>query len=783
MKVVIFQPPVTQLNTPYPSGAYLSSFFKHEQSIFPHIESVTWYDLSNSLFHSVFSKQGLQKLFTLSTEKALSLAAKADKKGDEATSFNLRRYISESDNWINTIDTIIAITCNNSTFSARELCHEFVRSPYTPRGSRMEQYLSTINRDVTADDARILASLALADLSDYISTVFDSHFSLVRYAESLACSTSDFSQVVQSLDSPILHHYLQPLVCSIIEQLFLTSDVNTKVQLSCDKTKSKRNLLNDKLQSTNASVEYLFCISVPFPGTFTAALSIAKILRENFPENSLISIGGGYVNTELRNVSESNLFSFTDILSYDRGYGSYHQLLSSGLGLSNVSKEQLFSSIGKIRFNQNGVIIPQKEYDKQTIDYEDTLTRTLIPDYSSIDFSEYPRLADDYNPMHRLWSDGSWLKAFLAHGCYWHRCTFCDNTLDYVCNYKMVDVRSLYNGLLTQSQKTSIRGIHFTDEAAPPYALQVFAEENCRYHRPLTFWGNIRFEKVFTRDLTDFLAYSGLTGVSGGLESATPSGLEAVNKGIEMEHIVSACAAFKESGVLVHAYMIFGYWQETPQELINSLETLRQMFIAGLLDSTFFHKFTLTRHSGAFASWQQGKLSSLHPLITTSNGSKPPFAENDLRFTGEEKSAIYSDGLNTAVENWMHGNGLNKPVHKWFAFKMPQPTIESNYIDNLIQKYEKQRDNEYAQPQQTTSRYLWLGGKPIVCKNKLLWMYMGEMNELQLKTPTDAENIAMQLLALQPETVLQTEQPFSQKNTPLPKDVFLAVRGAGLIKL
>ena len=77
--------------------------------------------------------------------------------------------------------------------------------------------------------------------------------------------------------------------------------------------------------------------------------------------------------------------------------------------------------------------------------------------------------------MHRIWSDGSWLKAYLAHGCYWHGCTFCDTSLDYVNGYKMIDTQKLYNHLVKQAQKTQTRGIHFVDEAAPPVSLKNFA--------------------------------------------------------------------------------------------------------------------------------------------------------------------------------------------------------------------------------------------------------------------------------------------------------------------
>ena len=97
----------------------------------------------------------------------------------------------------------------------------------------------------------------------------------------------------------------------------------------------------------------------------------------------------------------------------------------------------------------------------------------------------------------------------------------------------------------------------------------------------MTFWGNIRFEKTFSRDIADFLAYGGLIGVSAGLESATGNGLTKIHKGTDLDSIVSACCAFKEAGILVHAYMIYGYWNETPLDLINSMETLRQFYDNG----------------------------------------------------------------------------------------------------------------------------------------------------------------------------------------------------------
>ena len=152
MKVVIIQPPIVQLNTPYPSGAYLQDFFKKLKSfsnldsqlsfqsdicqtsqnaqnpldleavkkLSPaafelakkagyQIDSVEWKDLSIELFHKIFSKEGISQLFHNTKDKALKMALEAENQGDEITAYNLRRYVLTKDAWINWIDKIVAL--------------------------------------------------------------------------------------------------------------------------------------------------------------------------------------------------------------------------------------------------------------------------------------------------------------------------------------------------------------------------------------------------------------------------------------------------------------------------------------------------------------------------------------------------------------------------------------------------------------------------------------------------------------------------------------------------
>ncbi|MBP5401974.1 MAG: radical SAM protein [Treponema sp.] len=759
MKVVTIIPPIIQLNSPYPSGAYLTSFFKGEG--FDACQA----DFSIELFYAIFSHDGIKRLFELSEQNALALADKAEKKGDDNTAFNLRRYVSTKSSWIEWIDFITSVLTGGG---AREKEHQFLYSPFAPRGQRMENYLAFLadaGRDPSVDDVRFLCSYALEDLSDYITAVFDPEFSLIRYAESLTVDERSFFELEKGLDSPVLKEFYEPLLSRLVPDLVGMPRVEG----------SKDSERGDGYQDSRASdfknrgVKTMICISIPFAGTFISALYTARYLKKHYGKNVFICIGGGFVNTELRDANDTALAKYIDAISYDRGYGSYRELFKSAPDLDrdalfnagSLYKMRLFFSEGDgcegdddprtdgintaagpravgINSNDGNIIIHDPIWNSAELEkYESEITPQIIPDYSDIDFSKYLRVCDDKNAMHRLWTDGSWIKAYLAHGCYWHRCAFCDTKLDYVCGYRPVDTEKLYDGLLKTAREKNIFGIHFVDEAMPPAVLKQFALKNARENNPLYFWGNIRFEKSFTKDLAAFLSYCGLGGVSAGLEVATGSGLKYINKGTDINSIINACAAFKEAGILVHAYMIYGFWYDTAQSIIDSMETLRQFFASSLLDSSFWHKFVLTRNSTVYREWQEGRQNDLFPVeqnlsdAHSRRGSsvKSIFATNNLHFKNEASYDKFGPPLEAALDAWMQGdeNAIQRKVQKWFDFKVPEPTVPRDFVEKQIARYEQDNENRASLiTAENADNLFWLGGNPVKAGNEYRWLYLLE---------------------------------------------------------
>jgi len=610
------------------------------------------------------------------------------------------RFLSEKDLWCDSIERLIAFLCQRDHEWGHFLA---LANGCLPGGRRTDAFIAERGGEVSVNEAALLATKLLADLADFITFTLDENFSLIRYRAAGDACFSSFSAVQKNLDSYIMKKFYRPL----LEEEW------------------------KKLESSGvASGQFLLGVTIPFPGCLSAALVCAESAKKHFGRAVRTVAGGGYVNTELRFYDSQEFSEYFDYVSFDKGYAS---LIS---------------------------ILENNKIDGAT---EDSFVKTTFPDYSEVDFSRYLYPVDDANPMHRLWSDGHWIKAYLAHGCYWHSCAFCDVTLDYIKNFIPVDVPALFSHLKKQAEKTGVRGIHFCDEAAPVSSLLEFALLNREAGVHLNFWGNIRFEKSYDPDTAAILAAGGLLGVSAGLEVATEKGLKRLGKGIDLESAVSALAAFKEAGILTHAYLIYGYWDEDEEELIDSAETLRQLFAEGLLDSAFWHKFILTRHSRIYAEKERG----LHPALKVKDDcpkSGKTFALNDLSFEGEERFDKYGEGLEKLLGAWMAGV-TEMPVSSAFTFKVKAPSVPPDLVSALLDKYARARDKaRAAKPEKGKVLFLgtipWQGQSPGKSAS-LFWRYRLDDRKLITANEAEAEKIAALLEAASKGKSIEAMEFFS----------------------
>ncbi len=615
--LLLLTPPFTQLNTPYPATAYIKGFLNTKNI------SSFQVDLGIEVILGLFSKNGIQEIFN----KEIDI---------QNVSENSQRIFSLRDEYVKTIDQVISFLQGKTPTLARQICSmNFL--PEASRFNQLDDMEFAFGNMGLQDKAKHLATLYLEDLSDYIVENIDPDFGFSRYAERLGKSANSFDELYSKITG---------------NETFI-DDITLKI-------------LNEKLESVQPK---LVCFSVPFPGNLYSAFRCAKFIKKNYPHIKT-AMGGGFPNTELRELKDKRVFEFFDFITLDDGELPI-ELLYRNVCHSGQSEKPQFKRTFLI---ENNAVVYKNNSERH--DYKQADIGT--PDYSDLLLDQYISVIEIANPMHSLWSDGRWNKLTMAHGCYWGKCTFCDISLDYIKIYEPISAKILVDRIEELIRTTGETGFHFVDEAAPPALMREVALEILRRNLVVTWWTNIRFEKSFTRDLCFLLKLSGCVAVSGGLEVASDRLLKLIDKGISVDQVAKVTRNFTEAGIMIHAYLMYGYPTQTVQETVDSLEMVRQLFEMGILQSGFWHQFAMTAHSPVGLNPEEFGVTPIKQEIL--------FANNDVDFT--DRTGIdhgkFSFGLKKSLFNYMHGINFELPLQEWFDFKIPRTTVHPDYIHDAL---------------------------------------------------------------------------------------------------
>ena len=641
--ILLITPPLTQLNTPYPGTAYLNYFLRSQGYLASQL------DLGLDLILRLFSSSGLEQVFDYCEKSERDMSWKAQK------------TLALKSDYLFCVDAVILFLQNKDLTLAQRI---FSRN-YLPEGERFkildEMRPEVFGKMAVQDCARFFATLFLEDLGDFIRENVDEGFGFSRYQEKISVAASSFDSLDEALQSEM----------SFLDEIMLKT-------------------LEDRLENQNPQ---LIALSIPFPGNLYGGLRCAQYLGERFPDSAIL-LGGGYVNTELRELSDPRLFDYVDFVCLDDGELPITQILKvlEGEGdLSQLSRTFLLNDQGEVEY-----VDTCKQEDFSHLE-------TGVPDYIGLELDKYLSIIELANPMHRLWNDGRWNKMTLAHGCYWKRCSFCDVTLDYIERYDEAPAKVLVDRMEKLMDQTGVSGFHFVDEAAPPNLLQDLSEEILSRGLRVSWWTNVRFERAFSKDLCRLLAAAGCIAVSGGLEVASERLLRKMKKGTGITQVCQSTKAFSDAGIMVHAYLMYGFPTETEQETIDSLEVVRQLFKEEMIKSGFWHRFALTAHSPI------GKDPEAYDVKIT-GPEFAGFAKNELTHDDPKgcDHAKFSEGLKKALFNYMHGIGLNEDLSFWFNQDVPT-TSHSPYLI-------RQRLTEFYKAIKVfdKDRVLWLGGDVLV---------------------------------------------------------------------
>ena len=189
------------------------------------------------------------------------------------------------------------------------------------------------------DRAQHIASLYIDDLADAIRDGIDPRFELSRYAEKLAASAPSFDPILASLDAEptLVDRYLDGVALDLME-------------------KHKPDVIG---------------ITMPFPGNVYGAFRIARMIKLESKHVKIV-MGGGYVNTELRELSDPRVFDFVDYITLDDGERPLLCLLEQLAGKSEKKGllRTLLREEGQVVFKNNPTLhdIPFKDAGTPTYD-------------------------------------------------------------------------------------------------------------------------------------------------------------------------------------------------------------------------------------------------------------------------------------------------------------------------------------------------------------------------------------------------------------------------------
>jgi radical SAM superfamily enzyme YgiQ (UPF0313 family) len=628
-RILSLIPPLVQVNTPYPATSFITGFL--EKTGYTAFQD----DLGLRLVLRLLSRTGLDQIREVILQRANQEPALLEED-------SIRFFLEAFPDYSRTIEPAVSFLQGKDP----ALAHRIAGRTLLPEGPRFqsveaEDLAWAFGLMGTQDQAKHLASLYVDDLTDVISKGVDPEFSLSRYGEKLAASAPGFDPLLSALRQS------GGLIAGLIRELALETVENHKPDV--------------------------VLITVPFPGCVLGALRIAAGIKAQHPAIK-IGLGGGYVNTELRKLKDGRIFEFVDAITLDDGERPLELLLEHWSG--RIGRESLLRT-----YLPGEKVRGSVEYCSSKTEHDHPQVATGFPTLRGLPMGEYLSLVEMLNPMHRFWSDLHWNKVMLAHGCYWHQCSFCDISLDYIKRYELSPVEVTLERMKRLKAESGSSGFHFVDEAAPPVALRDLSRRLLQENLSYSWWGNIRFEKTFTRELASLMGDAGCVAVSGGLEVASDRLLKKMKKGVSVEQVARVTRNFREAGVLVHAYLMYGFPTQTAQETIDSLERVRQLFEAGCLSSAFWHRFSTTAHSGVgLAPEEYGIQIKAAPEVL--------FAENDLAFV--DLSGVdhdrYGFGLRKAVYNYMLGIGLDRDVRSWFEFKVPKPDVDPLLIRKALKE-------------------------------------------------------------------------------------------------
>lgn len=196
-----------------------------------------------------------------------------------------------------------------------------------------------------------------------------------------------------------------------------------------------------------------------------------------------------------------------------------------------------------------------------------------------------------------------------SRGCYWGKCSFCDQ--DFGMNFNSKNIDNVISEFKELSQKYNISNYEFIDESVSPAYMNELSKKLKEENINIQYFCDARLETAFSKEILENAYSAGLKMIMWGLESGSDKVLELINKGIDLEKRFDILKNSKDVGIWNFAFIFFGFPTETEEDAIKTVQMLVDN--KDIIHSYGRSVFTMGRHAKLAENPEKYGITKIYP--------------------------------------------------------------------------------------------------------------------------------------------------------------------------
>lgn len=368
-------------------------------------------------------------------------------------------------------------------------------------------------------------------------------------------------------------------------------------------------------------------ISLNSSSQIIPGLTLTYLLKQHTKAH--INIGGnffGRIANELQNHKEFFKI-FADSVSIEEGEGPILEVAKY------VTGEIPIEDVPNLMYKKDGKVIQNNK-----------MTPIKLDKMANINL-------DDYN-LEKYFTPKIVLPYQSSRGCYWGKCSFCDQ--DFGQNFNVKNQDKVINEFKELKEKYNIEDFEFIDESVSPTYLKELSKKIKENNIKVQYFCDARLETAFTKDILNDAYESGLRMILWGLESGSKKVLELINKGIDLDKRFDILKDAKDVGLWNFAFIFFGF----PTETVEDAKMTVKMLVDNkdIIHSYGRSVFTMGRHAKLAENPEKYGITKIYPaeeefspnINFESVGSNKEHLKEILNYCIKECAIAYENPL------WMY---------------------------------------------------------------------------------------------------------------------------------